>query len=45
MSAADREKLARVLQQAHDKNRRVRFWATPDNETTWAALREAPVLT
>jgi hypothetical protein len=43
ISTADREKLARVLKQAHDRDRRVRFWATPDNETTWAALYEAGV--
>ncbi len=43
MSASDREKLQRVLQQAHQKNRRVRFWAIPDNETSWAALQAAGV--
>lgn len=43
MPTADREKLSRVMDQAHGRGRRVRFWATPDNETTWAALHEAGV--
>ena len=36
-------KLERVIDQAHAKNRRVRFWATPDNPKVWAALRDAGV--
>jgi hypothetical protein len=43
MSANDREKLQRVVKQAHQRNRLVRFWAIPDNETAWAALHEAGV--
>ncbi|PAY18577.1 hypothetical protein CKO51_15460 [Rhodopirellula sp. SM50] len=43
MPQADREKLKRVLQQAHADRRRVRFWATPDKPTVWAALAEAGV--
>ncbi len=43
MPAADREKLDRVMDQAHGRGRRVRFWATPDNEITWAALHDAGV--
>ncbi|MDV6032053.1 MAG: hypothetical protein F9B45_18565 [Phycisphaera sp. RhM] len=43
MPQADREKLKRVLQQAHADRRRVRFWATPDKQTVWAALADAGV--
>ncbi len=43
MPASDREKLKRVIDQAHQKNRRVRFWATADNVIVWAALKEAGV--
>lgn len=43
MSDADREKLTQVLKQAHAKDRRVRFWATPDNAATWAALHTVGV--
>ncbi|QDV84294.1 phosphatidylinositol-specific phospholipase C/glycerophosphodiester phosphodiesterase family protein [Planctomycetes bacterium TBK1r] len=43
MPQADREKLERVLQQAHADRRRVRFWATPDKQTVWAALADAGV--
>jgi hypothetical protein len=41
MPKADREKLDRVIDQAHQKNRRVRFWSTPDRPEVWGALREA----
>ena len=43
MSVADQEKLQRILNLAHQKQRRIRFWATPDNKTTWAALHAAGV--
>lgn len=43
MPAEDREKLKRVLSQAHADGRRVRFWATPDLESVWAALADADV--
>ncbi len=41
MPESDREKLERVIDQAHQKNRRVRFWATPDRPEVWGALRDA----
>ncbi len=41
MPKADREKLERVIEQAHQKDRRVRFWATPDRPEVWRALRDA----
>jgi hypothetical protein len=40
MPKTDREKLDRVIDQAHQKNRRVRFWATPDRPEIWGALRD-----
>ena len=43
MPEADRDKLRRVLDQAHASNRRIRFWATPDHATVWAALHQAGV--
>ena len=41
--AAERDKLRSIVERAHAKNRRVRFWATPDNTNMWAALKEAGV--
>jgi uncharacterized membrane protein len=43
LPAADREKLSQILKQAHQKNRRIRFWATPDDEAAWEVLHEAGV--
>ncbi|MFG0264250.1 MAG: phosphatidylinositol-specific phospholipase C/glycerophosphodiester phosphodiesterase family protein [Rhodopirellula sp. JB055] len=43
LPAADREKLSRILDQAHQKNRRIRFWATPDHESAWEVLHAAGV--
>lgn len=43
MSSEDREKLKRVIEKAHADGRRVRFWATPDLKTVWAALADADV--
>ena len=43
LPAADREKLSQILKQAHQKNRRIRFWATPDHESAWEVLHEAGV--
>ncbi len=39
----DKQKLISILEKAHKKNRRVRFWATADNQLVWAALKEAGV--
>jgi len=41
--AAERDKLKTIVERAHTKNRRVRFWATPDNANMWAALKETGV--
>ncbi len=41
--ASDREKLASVIESSHNKKRRVRFWATPDNALVWGVLKEAGV--
>ncbi len=35
MSNKDREKLDKVVQQAHSKGRKLRFWATPEKEAFW----------
>ncbi len=40
---AERMKLLQIVQQAHSKNRRIRFWATPDKPAMWQALNEAAV--
>lgn len=40
---AEREKLQRIVQQAHSHGRRVRFWATPDNLNMWKTLNDAEV--
>lgn len=38
MLDAEREKLRAILAQAHEKDRRVHFWATPKNEAVWHEL-------
>lgn len=40
---AERAKLADIVRRAHDRGRRVRFWATPENETLWRELLAADV--
>ena len=40
---SEREKLQQILKQAHAAGRKVRFWATPDNENTWQTLNKAGV--
>ena len=40
---SDRTKLKSLVEQTHAEHRRIRFWATPDNETAWAELRAAGV--
>lgn len=35
---SDREKIQRVIQSVHQQNKKLRFWATPDNVTTWKTL-------
>jgi hypothetical protein len=43
MPSAECEKLRQIVQKAHGRGRRVRFWATPESEAVWQALREASV--
>ncbi len=38
---AEREKLREVIAKAHKAKRRVRFWATPENEALWQELLDA----
>ena len=40
---AERVQLLKIIQQAHSRNRRVRFWATPDIPAVWSALDKAGV--
>lgn len=40
---SERDKLIAIIDRAHNKKRRVRFWATPDNVNVWAVLKEAGV--
>lgn len=39
----ERRKLKDIADKAHARGRRVRFWATPENEAVWKALRDAGV--
>ncbi len=48
MPGAERRKLREIVQTAHEKGRRIRFWATPDKpsparETLWRELASAGV--
>jgi hypothetical protein len=43
MPPAEREKLRRIVAQAHQKGRRVRFWAIPALEGFWSELQAAGV--
>lgn len=43
MPDQEKDKLARLVARAHEKGRRVRFWATPEKPTLWLALEEAGV--
>ncbi len=43
MPVSEREKLTSIVEQAHQKHRLVRFWAIPDNEVMWQAMRDAGV--
>ena len=36
-------KLKKIVRQAHEKGRRVRFWATPENKAVWQELYDADV--
>jgi hypothetical protein len=37
----ERQKLNRIVQQAHQEQRRIRFWASPDNAAVWSVLNTA----
>jgi Glycerophosphoryl diester phosphodiesterase family len=39
----DQDKLHRIISKAHEKERRVRFWATPESEMLWGELIKAKV--
>lgn len=39
----ERDKLNDIVQRAHEENRRVRFWATPEAPELWRELQEAGV--
>lgn len=41
--AGQRDKLRRLVDDVHAHGRRLRFWATPDNEAVWAALLDEGV--
>ena len=43
LPAEEREKLKSLVEQTHAEGRRIRFWATPDNESAWGELRSAGV--
>lgn len=43
MPEEERARLASIVKQAHDKNRRVRFWATTESEQLWRELQTAGV--
>lgn len=39
--AAEQQKLTDIVHQVHAAGRRIRFWATPDNEALWKVLDES----
>ncbi len=41
--AEDLQKLRRIVRQAHQKKRKVRFWAIPDRQVVWEVLRDEGV--
>ena len=43
MPTAEREKLATIVKKCQEQGRRLRFWATPENETLWTELQNAGV--
>jgi hypothetical protein len=38
LSQTEKQKLADIVNKAHAKGRRVRFWASPESETVWEHL-------
>lgn len=43
MPEQERQKLRGIVEKAHEKGRRVRFWATPDDPAVWRELADAGV--
>ena len=43
MPEQERQKLHGIVEKAHSKGRRVRFWATPDDLAVWRELVDAGV--
>ncbi len=43
ISDAERERLVTAVNKAHDRGRRIRFWATPDTVPVWRVLQTAGV--
>ena len=43
MPTAEKQKLQDIVKKAHQAGRRVRFWATPENENVWRELVAAKV--
>lgn len=39
----EKQRLKDIVDQAHARGRRVRFWATPENKAVWKVLRDAGV--
>jgi len=40
---SEKQKLRQYVEQTHQEHRRLRFWATPDQENMWQVLQEAGV--
>jgi hypothetical protein len=38
MPSTEHDKLRSIVERAHQRGRRVRFWATPENEALWREL-------
>jgi glycerophosphoryl diester phosphodiesterase len=43
MNAEDQKKLRSIVQRAHTRGQRVRFWGMPDTPLVWQAMRDAQV--
>ena len=43
MPDQERQKLQAIVEKAHGKARRVRFWSTPDDPAVWRELADAGV--
>jgi hypothetical protein len=41
--ASEKQKLEEIVRQAHAQKRKIRFWATPENEDAWDVLLSAGV--